>query len=211
MKAKPQTAARMPSLILIPAPSLSLFAIEFVAAGDARLVVLRADVFHELDILSHAARGELQLHRFRVRAGIVEREVVDERPEIGAREPLDGVELLRVRCPAAVEPELVVVADRVDDERVAFPTSDRVAVPARKQIVWMLAAIHVDDAMRARVAELVQDVDLRYALRRQAEDHLPWVRVDARNAHRQARDIRFILLLALVPQRLRRRKQRQLT
>src|SRR5262245_59826866 len=131
MNTKPKPAARMPSLVLIDPPSLSLFAIEFVAAGDACLVVLRADVFHELDILSHAARGELQLYRFRVRAGIIEREVVDERPEIRAREPLDGVELLRVRRAATVEPELVVVADRVDDERVAFPTTDGVAIPAR--------------------------------------------------------------------------------
>src|SRR5262245_35076367 len=152
MHTKPKPAARMPSLVLIPAPSLSLFAIEFVAAGNACLVVLRADVFHELDILSHPARGELQLHRLRVGAGIVEREVVDERPEVRAREPLDGVELLRVRGTAAVEPELVVVADGIDDERVALPTADRVAVPARKQVVRMLAAIHVHNTMRARVA-----------------------------------------------------------
>src|SRR5262245_26823022 len=106
------------------APFLSLFAIEFVAAGDARLIVLRADVFHKFDILTHAARGELELYGFRVRAGIVDREVVDQRAEIGPREPLDGVELLRVRRAAAVEPELVVVADSVDDERVTFPTTD---------------------------------------------------------------------------------------
>src|SRR5215510_7726355 len=210
MHTKPKPAARMPSLVLIDPPSLSLFAIEFVAAGDACLVVLRADVFHELDILSHAARGELQWHRLRVRAGIVKGEVVNERPEVGARESLDGVELLRVRCPAAVEPELVVVADRVDDQRVAFPTTDGVAIPAREQILWMLAAIHVDDAMRARVAELVQDVNLSDAFGRQAEDHLPRVRVDARNAHRQAGDVRLILLLAFVPERLRRRKEWQL-
>src|SRR4030095_11079150 len=110
MHTKPKPAARMPSLVLIDAPSLSLFGIEFVAAGDARLVVLRADVFHELDILTHASRSELQLHGLRVRAGIVEREVVDERAEIGAREPLDGVELLRVRGAAAGERELSVVA-----------------------------------------------------------------------------------------------------
>src|SRR6185503_4629902 len=132
MHAKPKAAARMPSLVLIDPPSLSLlFAIEFVAAGDACLVVLRADVFHEFDILSHAARGELQLHRLRVRAGIVDGEVVDQRAEIGPREPLDRVELLRVWRTAAVEPELVVVADGIDDQRVAFPATDRVAVPAR--------------------------------------------------------------------------------
>src|SRR5689334_5532865 len=119
----------MPTVVLIDAPSLSLFAIEFVAAGDARLVVLRADVFHELDVLTHAARGELQLHDSRVRARVVDGELVDERSEVRAREPLDGMELLGVRRAAAVEPELVVVADGIDDERVAFPTTDGVTVP----------------------------------------------------------------------------------
>src|SRR5262245_61337804 len=203
MKAKPQTAARMPSLVLIDAPSLSLFAIEFVAAGDARLVVLRADVFHELDVLTHAPRGELHLHGSRVRAGVVDGELVDERPEVRAREPFNRVKLLRVRGAAAVEPELVVVADGVDDERVAFPTTDGVTVPGGQQIVWMLAAIHVDDAMRTRIAEFVQDVNLSHALWRQAEDHLPRVRIDARHAHRQTRDVRFVLLLPFVPELLR--------
>src|SRR5678816_236425 len=100
---KPRPATRTPSFVLIAAPSLSLFAVEFVAAGDACLVVLRADVFHQFDVLPHAARGELQLHGLRVGAGIVEGEVVDERAKIRAREPLDGMELLRVRGAAAVE------------------------------------------------------------------------------------------------------------
>ena len=91
------------------------------------------------------------------------RAVVDPRP------PLDRVQLLGVRCAAAVEPELVVVADGVDDERVAFPAADRVPPPGRDQIVRVLAAIHVDDAMRAGIAGLVQDIDVRHALRRVAE------------------------------------------
>ena len=39
------------------------------------------------------------------------------------RPPLDGVQLLGVRGALAIEPELVVEADRVDDERVLLPTS----------------------------------------------------------------------------------------
>src|SRR5262245_32737167 len=74
----------------------------------------------------------------------------------------------------------------------------------------MLAAIHVDDAMRARVAQLVQDVNLSAAFRRQAENQLPRVRVDAWHAHGQARDVRFVLLLACVPELLRPREERQL-
>ena len=64
---------------------------------------------------------------------------------------------------------------------------------------------------RFTVAEFVEDVNLSDAFRRQAEDHLPRVRVHARNAHRQARNVGFILLLAFVPELLRPRQERQLT
>src|SRR4030095_11047216 len=104
-----------------------------------------------------------------------------------------------MRLAAAVEPELVVVADGVDDERVAFPSSDGVSPPRRDQIVEMLPPIHIDDAMRTRIASFVQDVDVRQTLRRVGHRELPRIRIHARHAHWKTRGVRFVLLLALVP------------
>src|SRR5678809_1082330 len=84
------------------------------------------------------------------------------------------------------------------------------AVPRREQIIGMLAAVHVDNAMRSAVAELVQDVNLRDAFRSQAVDHLPRERVDTGHAHRRTRDVRLVLLFALVPELLRPWQQRKL-
>src|SRR4030095_15816030 len=67
-----------------------------------------------------------------------------ELAELGARIPLDGLELLRVRMADEVEPEEIVEPDRLDDERVALPVTDRVAVPRGLLVVGMLAAIHED-------------------------------------------------------------------
>ena len=58
------------------------------------------------------------------RTGILEDDVVDERAVVRTRITLDDVELLGVRRSTSIEPELVVEADGVDDERVALPPSD---------------------------------------------------------------------------------------
>src|SRR5262245_45098320 len=100
------------------------FAVQTIAARDSQLVVLGADVLHEVDAGRREAGRELQLNRLGERTWIVERELVDERSVIDARPSLDRVQLLGVRCASRVEPELVVVADRIDDERVAAPRSD---------------------------------------------------------------------------------------
>src|SRR4026209_537187 len=115
-----------------------------------------------------------------------------------------------MRRAAAIEPERVVIADGVDDERVALPTPDGMPVPRREHIIRMLAAVHVDDAMRSAVAELVKDVDLRHDFRSEAVDHLPPERVDTGHAHRRTRDVRLVLLFALVPEFLRPWQQRKL-
>ena len=99
-------------------------AVQSIATRDAQLIVLRADVLHQFDARRGQIGGELQLDRPGERAWIVERELVDERSVIDARPSLDRVQLLGVRCASRVEPELVVVADRIDDERVAAPRPD---------------------------------------------------------------------------------------
>src|SRR6185312_1456106 len=67
----------------------------------------------------------------------------------------------RVRHPFACEPEPLVEADRVDDERVAVPVPDRVPVPARLEILRMLAPVQVDDAPAMRRADVQEQDFLR--------------------------------------------------
>src|SRR5262245_16518334 len=112
--------------------------------GAAVLVVLEADELHKIWRLTRprirAQQPALEVERDRLgeRAWIVDREDVLDTAPARARPPFDRVELLGVRCPAAVEPELVVVADRVDDERVAFPVTYRMSPPRRRRALRML-------------------------------------------------------------------------
>jgi ABC-type transport system involved in cytochrome bd biosynthesis fused ATPase/permease subunit len=94
----------------------------------------------------------------RIGAGIVDRDLVADRLGIFAREPLDRVQLARVRHAAAIHPEALVEPHAVDDERVAFPMADRVAVVTRLEILQMLASVHVDGAKRVRAAD-IEDED----------------------------------------------------
>src|SRR5262245_6202160 len=109
-----------------------------ISTRKTDLIVLEADELHQVDVRPHQLRRELQLHGLRERARIVESEFVDERAVIDARPAFDRVQFFRVRGAAAVEPKLLVVANGVNDERVAFPPADGVSPPARKQIVRML-------------------------------------------------------------------------
>src|SRR6266487_6654022 len=98
-----------------------------IATCGADLIVLEADELHQVEVRAHQLGRKLQLNRPRKGSRVVEGEFVDERPVIDARPPFDGVQLLRVWGAATIEPELLVIADSVDDKRVAFPPPDRVA------------------------------------------------------------------------------------
>ena len=63
-----------------------------------------------------------------------------------------------MRQAAPVEPEALVVADGVDDQRVAFPPADRVAVVGGREVGRVDAAVHVDGPVGVRSAD-VEDVD----------------------------------------------------
>src|SRR5439155_1391708 len=116
-----------------------------VAACLAVLIVLLADVFHDLVAGRLQPRRERDGERLRVIHRILDRHRVHERPHIRARPSLDRVELFAVRRAFAVEPELVVEANRVDDERVlVFPAADRMTEPGWIELRRMLPAVHED-------------------------------------------------------------------
>src|SRR4029453_16683873 len=63
---------------------------------------------------------------------------------------------LAVRMPDQIERRLVVEPSGLDNENVAFPTPDRVAVESRKvELLWQPPGVAVDLAMQ--VASLIQN------------------------------------------------------
>ena len=65
-----------------------------------------------------------------------------------------------MRRALTLHPEPFVEANRVDDQRVPFPVTDRVSVVTGREVFGMRPTIHVDDMERLR-AGLVDDVDSR--------------------------------------------------
>src|SRR5215467_11430238 len=68
-------------------------------------------------------------------SGVVDCDFVLHRVHVGSRESLDEMKLLRVRKTSIAEPELFVQSFCIDDERVPFPTTSRVAVIKRIGVV----------------------------------------------------------------------------
>ena len=104
------------------------------------------------------AQVELARPRGGVGARIVHRDFVGDRRLVGAGELLDRVHLAGVRQAAPIEPEALVVAGRVHDERIAVPPPDRMPVIGGREVLRVRAPVHVDGAERVRTTD-VEDVD----------------------------------------------------
>src|SRR5205085_2673784 len=103
------------------------------ASGQSRPVVL---AIRDRQILArHPLQRPARRPRARVRAGIIDRNVVLQRIEVGARESFDQVKLLGVGKAAVAEPEFLIEARRIDDERFPVPSSSCIAVIKRIRIV----------------------------------------------------------------------------
>src|SRR5438874_1658491 len=107
------------------------------------LVVFLADVLHQIRS-GHQARCELNLERLGVIRRILDQRLDFELAQTGARVPLQSMQLLTVRMSAEIEPELVVEADRIDHQRIAFIVADGVSVPGGIGIGGMLSAVQED-------------------------------------------------------------------
>src|SRR5262252_3548979 len=84
----------------------------------------------ERKLVAHA-NGE----RLRVRFRVVDRYVDFEVTVVRSPPALGHLALRRHRAALDVEPHVVAEADSLDDERIAFPVTDGVAVPPRLKIV----------------------------------------------------------------------------
>ena len=111
---------------------------------------------------------------------------------VGARVALDRMQFLGVRRPAEIEPELVVEADRVDDERVAFPMANRVSIPRRIEISGMLASVHEDLTVAVDVA-----LEQQERVRGRLQDS-PRIRVAPRYAGRETVGLGIVLRVPAV-------------
>src|SRR5688572_11676289 len=74
------------------------------------------------------------------------------------------------------------------------------AGPRRNQILGVLPAIHVNDPVVPRVAELMQPVDVGEPFRRVRRGERPWIRIASQRAHGQTTRIRLVLPATPVPE-----------
>src|SRR5258706_13046919 len=93
-----------------------------VAACDSVLIVLLADVLHDLVAGSLEPGCERDRERLGVRAGIFDGPGVDERTHIRSRPPINGVKLLGVLLPLPIEPELIGESNPIVQDLVIYFT-----------------------------------------------------------------------------------------
>ena len=80
--------------------------------------------------------------RLGISAWIVDHDFEVQVRIIGPPVTLDGVQFFGVRVPREIEPELIVEADGIDDQGIAFPFAGGVSVPGGVGVVGMSAAVH---------------------------------------------------------------------
>src|ERR1044071_3571932 len=105
-------AKRASAVLLFPAISPTA---DLDVRRAAVLIVFETDKFHQVGVAvpvwTQQPADEVQRDRLGQRTGIFDREGVLDTPPVRPRPALDRVQLLGVRCAAAVEPEFVVVAE----------------------------------------------------------------------------------------------------
>src|SRR6185369_1339363 len=74
--------------------------------------------------------------------GIVYRDHVIDVVPIGALETFDGVQLIAVRVTDGIDARAPVEPDGIDNQRVAFPASDRVAKPGGIEVLRMRPSVN---------------------------------------------------------------------
>src|SRR5262245_4516605 len=102
-------------------------------------VVVLADVLEQL--LSRIPEKEEPAGPWRrIRAGIIDRDLVLHGVGVGAREPFSQVQLFGGWKSVAVEPEILMEPYSVHDQRVAFPAADRMAVVTGNEMLRVRTA-----------------------------------------------------------------------
>src|SRR5579863_5289999 len=152
-------------------------------------LVFLADVFQQFFLRAEAG-GEIDRERFGVCTRIDDSGLHVQSSKIFARVALDGVKLFRVRVTRKIEPELVVIPNSIDYQRVALILAGRVAVPGGIRVAGMFASIHEDLPVAVNVS-FKQEENMRGGLY-----DPPRVGSDARNSSGQAVCLWIVLRLA---------------
>src|SRR5581483_648731 len=101
--------------------------------------------------------GERSTPGFGIGFGILDGQIVLQGVVIHAPDALGQMQIRTVGMPAAIEPGLVVKADGVHHQGVAFPVPNRIAEPRRTQSRVVLASVGID--LPDKVRELEQHDD----------------------------------------------------
>src|SRR5687767_11407334 len=98
------------------------------AQAPHELLVLETDLVDDLRV-GDDLLAETDGPRPRVRLGVLHRHFDIEMTKVRTSDPLADLAGTRQRTAAEVEPQVVAKTDGVDDERIAFPSADGVALP----------------------------------------------------------------------------------
>src|SRR5215831_13048838 len=115
------------------------------SAGKVSIVpfVLEAVVLEQIGV-GQELFDDAEANRLREGLRIRDRDRQIEMTVVAAAEALLDAHVLAVARAARVEPAAIVEARGVDDQRVAFPAADRVALPYRRRICRKLPSIRED-------------------------------------------------------------------
>src|SRR5688572_14398894 len=103
-----------------------------------------------------------------------------------------------MRKTPSVKPELVVVTDGIDHERVVLPPSNRVAEPRRIGLSRVLSTVYENLAVRMNISFL-QDVDVSRFLVRVVLKETEWIHRGSRDAERKTPENWILSSIALAP------------
>ena len=117
------------------------------------VVCLLANILKEFDAIA-PLNVEVPRPRAFIRAWILDCDFVFDDGGIDPVESFNRMHLIGVWKPAALEPEVFIEADRIDDKSVIFPPSDRMSVVCRLEIAWMRTTIHINGSERVRTADI---------------------------------------------------------
>src|ERR1051325_7193252 len=99
--------------------------------------IVLAEVLHQLGVRHQDEMDRIRLPRTRVRLRVVDLHLEIQVSEVDSLEPLCRLQRVGVRVAVVIEPTALLPVSAalessgIDDERVAFPATDGVAVPRR--------------------------------------------------------------------------------
>jgi hypothetical protein len=82
--------------------------------------------------------------RFRIRLRVVDGDLHGHVPNVAAPEAFDGMQSIGMGMAIVIQPAFIVEAARLDDQRIALPSANRVTEPRGLRIFGKQAAIRKD-------------------------------------------------------------------